>query len=120
LKNIDFKKADSIAELYPSHSLKDLRSLADKLTAPLSTDTEKFRAIYKWICNNIDNDYILYQKNKRNRKRLKNSEELGEWNKKFRVRVFKTLLDDHRTVCTGYAYLVKELSFHAGLTAVII
>jgi hypothetical protein len=120
LKNIDFKRADSIAALYPNHSLRDLRSLADKLTTPLSTDTEKFRAIYKWVCNNIDNDYVLYQKNKRNREKLKHPEELKEWNKNFRVRLFKTLLESHRTVCTGYAYLIKELAFHAGLEAVII
>jgi hypothetical protein len=120
VQNIDFKKADSIAALYPNHSLGDLRSLAEKLAAPLSTETEKFRAIYKWICNNIDNDYVLYQKNKRKRKKLKDSEELKEWNKKFHARVFKTLLESHRTICTGYAYLIKELAFHAGLKAVII
>jgi transglutaminase/protease-like cytokinesis protein 3 len=120
LKSINFKKADSIAALYPNHSLRDLRNLAEKLATPLSTDTEKFRAIYKWVCNNIDNDYVLYQKNKRNREKHKDPEERKEWNKKFHVRVFKTLLESHRTVCTGYAYLIKELAFHAGLKAVII
>jgi hypothetical protein len=41
----DYTKADSVAALYPNYSLKDLKSLANKLTKPLSTDVEKFRAI---------------------------------------------------------------------------
>jgi len=56
----DFHQADSIAARYPDHSLTGLKSLADKLTKPFSTDTDKFRAIYKWVCNNIENDYSLY------------------------------------------------------------
>lgn len=116
----DFKKADSLADAYPQYSLKDLKGLSDKLTLPLSTEEEKFRAIYKWICNNIENDYGLYLKNEHKRKTIKNAEDLKVWNEKFTARVFQELLNKQKTVCTGYAYLLRELSYHAGLSAVII
>jgi len=117
---VDFKKADSIAGLYPGHALSDLKLLSDKLTTTLSTDVEKFRAIYRWVCNNIDNDYTLYSRNKHKREKLKDADELKKWNTKISVKVFQTLLEKHRTVCTGYAYLVKELAHHARIPAEII
>jgi len=102
---VDFAKADSIADLYPDHSLTNLRVLSDKLTAPLSTEKEKFRAIYKWVCNNIANDYSFYTMNKSKREKL-SGEELVAWNKAFAPQVLRTLIESHRSVCTGYAYLV--------------
>jgi transglutaminase/protease-like cytokinesis protein 3 len=119
--NIDFRKADSIARLYPNHSLDDLRSLAVKLTVPLPTDVEKFRAIYTWTCLNIANDYVLFDKNRRMREKFKNNpEELKSWNKGFSRTVFETLRKKKRTVCTGYAYLLRELASHVGISCVIV
>ncbi len=115
-----FSKADSIAALYPQHSLQDLRLLADKLTRPLPSEVEKFRSIYSWICTNIENDYGLYVENKRTREKLKDTKALAAWNKKFGKRVFYTLVSDRKTVCSGYAYLVKELALHAGLNCEVI
>ncbi len=117
----NFRKADSVAALYPHHSLQNLKTLADKLTIPLTTEQEKFRAIYFWISHNIENDYEYYVQNKKMREKLNNNNEaLTEWNRKFRLQVFNKLLKEHKTVCTGYAYLMKELAYHAGLSAVIV
>ncbi|MBL6448513.1 hypothetical protein JMN32_19540 [Fulvivirga sp. 29W222] len=116
-----FAKADSMASLYPKHSLNDLKGLSGKLTRPLSSDTEKFRAIYRWVCNNIENDYSFYTKNKKKREKLKhNKEELDAWNESFGPRVFRKLLSDHKTVCTGYAYVVRELARHADIPCEIV
>ena len=115
----DFKKADSIAELYPRHPLQDLKVLSDKLTRPLSTDVEKFRAIFKWVCLNVESDYALFVENKNMRRKLR-GEKLTAWEKKFSVRVFNIMTAQHRTICTGYAYLVKELAFHAELNCRIV
>jgi hypothetical protein len=118
---LHFKKADSVAALYPDHSLNDLKILAYKLTASLPTEEEKFRAIYSWVCNNIIGDYSLYLINKRKRDQLSNNlTALNEWNKKFSMQVFNKLLIDRKTICTGYAYLIRELSAHAGLNCVIV
>ncbi|HEY5745537.1 MAG TPA: transglutaminase domain-containing protein [Chryseolinea sp.] len=100
--------------------MNDLKSLADKLTRSLPTEEEKFRAIYVWVANNIDYDYALFLKNKQKRESLKKPEDLAAWNKGFSLRVFKNLLEKQKTVCSGYAYLVRELATHAGLACVII
>ncbi|MBL7871159.1 MAG: hypothetical protein JNM78_06075 [Cyclobacteriaceae bacterium] len=118
-RTTNFHDADSIADRYAAHSLIDIKTLSDKLTSSLPTDQEKFRAIYKWVCSNIEADYELLILNKKNRSTLK-GEELTYWNKTFNKMVFETLLQERKTICTGYAYLVRELAFHAGLTCVVV
>jgi hypothetical protein len=110
----DFRKADSIAGLYPHHTLIDLKILSEKLTAPLEKDEEKFRAIYKWVCDNIVNDYSLFSEHKKQRERL-DAKSFEIWNRKFSAKAFRILVSEHRTICTGYARLVSELATDAGL-----
>jgi hypothetical protein len=117
---INFNKADSIAFVYKGHSLLDLKNLSHKLTDNLTTDVEKFRAIYRWVCENIDYDYNAFRKNQAQRQKLKTPEELKAWNQKIRVEVYKNLIEDKKTVCTGYAYLVKELSNHSNIPCEIL
>ncbi len=112
---VDFTKADSIAALYSSHSLLNLNTLAKKLTLPLNTDVEKFRALYKWVCSNIEFDYSLYQTHNRARQKTKSEGEWKQWNKSFTRKTLKVLLENKRTVCTGYAYLLKELAAQANI-----
>jgi len=120
-KGVTFKEADSIAALYPGYSLRNLKDLADKLTIPLNTDVEKFRAIYTWVSNNISSDYDAYNAHKYKRKKLSNQpEKLAEWNDRLLPSMFKRLLNEQKTVCTGYAYLIQELSIHAGIKCEII
>jgi transglutaminase/protease-like cytokinesis protein 3 len=115
----DFSRADSVAELYAAHSLTDLKGLADKLTVPLLTQQEKFRAIYKWVCSNVEVDYALISLNARKRIRLK-GERLDKWNAMYNAIVFQKLMKERKTICTGYAYVVRELCFHAGLQCEIV
>ena len=106
--HIDFSKADNIAKTVKSKRLYQLHKLTYSLTKNLNTDIEKFRAIYIWICNNIANDFGLYSLNEKKRKRfLKDSVKLKKWNSKFKKKLFKKLLKKKRTICTGYAYLLK-------------
>lgn len=115
----NFSKADSIADLYAAHSLEDLAQLADKLTVPLSSEPEKFRAIFKWVCSNLEVDYDLVTLNKRKRGKL-TGQRLAAWDQKFRRIVFERLVSDRKTLCTGYAYTIRELCFHAGLACKIV
>jgi hypothetical protein len=119
-KHINFYKADSIALLFPKHSLKNLKLLADNLTHSLSTDAEKFRAIYYWVCANISYDYKLFQMNQRQREKLKDPQSLEQWYRRINALMFAALLKKHRTICTGYAYLIRELARQAGLPCEII
>lgn len=119
LDYIEFPKADSIAELYPRHSLHDLQGLSRKLTAGLSAEEAKFRAIYKWVCLNIANDGKIAQANKRNREKLA-GEELAVWNTKLIPQVNKKLMEQYVTICTGYAWLIQQLSKYARLECAIV
>lgn len=116
----NFRKADSLAALYKGHSLKDLNQLTNKLTLPLATEEEKFRAIYKWVCDNIVYDYQLNKKNQHKREILKTPEKREAWNHAITTQVLRTLYEKQRTVCTGYAYLIKKMSLQAGIDCVIV
>ena len=118
---IDFQKADRIALEYNNEGLQNLPKLSHQLTSKLTTDVEKFRAIFTWVCANVANDYGLYEKNMRKRRRFKNdSLKLSDWNTDFRKLSFQKLLEDQKTICTGYAYLVNELSRLANINCEII
>ncbi|MGJ8592674.1 MAG: transglutaminase domain-containing protein [Aquaticitalea sp.] len=113
---IDFHKADSMALECKNLGLQNLPELAQQLTSNLETDVEKFRAIYKWVCSNIANDYSMYSKNMRKRRRFKSDTlKLQAWNEEFRQISFRKMLKQQKTICTGYAYLVKKLSESANI-----
>ena len=68
--SVDFKKADRIAKSHKSKGLIKVNKLTFQLTKNLTTDIEKFRAIYVWISHNISNNHRMYLKNNRKRKRI--------------------------------------------------
>lgn len=120
-KDIDFTRADNTAKLYKGENLKNLPLLTYKLTHKLPTDVEKFRAIYTWICTNIKGDKNQHTKVTRSLKKYRNdSIALLNWNKKYKKIAFKKLLKHKKTMCTGYAYLLKEMALIAGFKAKII
>lgn len=118
---ITFEKADKIALEYKDEMLTNLPELAYKLTSDLTTDVERFRAIFIWVCSNVANDYGLFSRNKHKRKRFQNdSLKLNDWNDKFKKIIFQKLLKDNKTICTGYAYLIKELANLANIECEIV
>lgn len=118
---IDFKKADRIALEYKNERLDNLPELAYQLTSNFTTDVERFRAIFTWVCSNIANDYGMYSKNMHKRQRFKNdSIKLKNWNAQFRKATLKKLIRNNKTICTGYAYLVKELADLANIECEIV
>jgi len=120
-KTIDFTKADNIAKLNEDSSLENLPLLAHNLTFKLTTDVEKFRAIYTWVCTNVSGDANQHNKVKRTREKFKNdSLSYIKWNDEYKKIAFKTLLKHKKTMCTGYAYLIKELCFIANIECEII
>lgn len=120
-KAIDFNRADNIAKLNEGRSLNNLPILAHHLTNKLDTDVEKFRAIYMWVCQNIKGDTKQHRLVSRKRHRHKN-DSIGylQWNDSYKKTTIKRLLEHKKTMCTGYAYLIKELSFLANIECEII
>ncbi len=107
----NFLRADSVSKIYAGHDLKNLNILSYKLTQGLTGEKEKFRSIYRWVCENISYDLKIYNKNKRQRQVLKtDSIALSQWNRSINPLLFNNLLTKKRTVCTGYAYLLRELA----------
>ncbi|WP_034057332.1 transglutaminase domain-containing protein [Lacinutrix jangbogonensis] len=120
-KAVNFTIADNVAKLNKGASLENLPVLAHKLTHKLPTKVEKFRAIYTWVCNNIEGDHYQYEKVSRKRKKYKNdSIGLLKWNNEYKKIAFKTLVKKKKTMCTGYAYLIKELCFFANIDSKIV
>lgn len=120
-KQIDFTKANNTAKLHYGASLDNLPVLAHNLTHKLATDVEKFRAIYIWVCQNIKGDKIQFNKVAAKQEEFKNDPNAFiKWNSEYKRHAFKKLLKQKKTVCTGYAYLIKELCFLANIESKIV
>lgn len=113
--HINFRRADSVARKYANADLKNPYALAQSLTRGLDTDVEKFRSIYKWVCDNVTYDYSMHVRNQKKRSQL-TGDARKQWDEQIAAEMFQTLVKRKRTVCTGYAYLLRELSALAGLT----
>jgi len=120
-KSIDFTKTDNIVALHNGESLNNLPLLVYKLKDNLVTDIEKFRAIYTWVCYNISGDANQHNTVSSKQHKFKN-DSLGyiEWNERYKKIAFKKLLKHKKTMCTGYAYLIKEMCFIANIECEII
>lgn len=119
--DIDFWRAEYIANEHKGEDLYNLPGLVHGLTSQLKTDAERFRAIYYWVCHNIKGEYNLMNDNNRNHKKLQDDPKaLDRWNRAFKKEVFAKLLKDKETLCTGYAYLIKEMANLAGLECEIV
>jgi len=120
-KHIDFTRADNLAKLNQGASLSNLPVLTHKLTAQLPSDVEKLRAIYTWVCLNIKGDPNQHNLVTKKRKQFGNdSLAYFRWNNEFKTIAFKKLLNKKETMCTGYAYLIKEMCFLANIKSEII
>ena len=119
--HLDFKKADSIALLHKGASLENLPLLVFNLTAKLPHEAGKFRALYTWVCTNIENDYSAYLKTRKKRKKISEDREAFlDWNNSFTPKVFEKLVQHRKTACTGYAYLICELAKLADIECEIV
>ena len=120
-KDIDFNAADNVAKMYSGSDLNNLPLLAHNLTIDLPSEVEKFRAIYTWVCNNIEGDPKQDNEVINKREAYKNdSIAFLKWNNEFKKVAFKKLFNNKKTMCTGYAYLIKELCFLVDIESKII
>lgn len=120
-KHINFDKADSIAKSCSKLSLKNMPLLVHQLTNDLNTQVEQFRAIHTWVCLNIESDHYFSEQTLKKRKQLRdNSIALSKWNFKVQSKVFKRLLRDKKTICSGYAYITKALADIADIECEIV
>ena len=100
----DYANVDKQAEFSPD-SVTKCSDIALHITAGLSTDREKFRAIYFWISHNIKYDLSQLALNKR----FGSSEEL-----------VLEVLSKRGGICQHYAELFHAMSLEVGLRSFVI
>jgi len=105
LKQNIYDAIDSHADNVPASALRSIESLTIYLVKPAKNDTEKVRAIYRWLTRNIEYDTHEYFSSQRKRLYADPAENT------FRTR---------KSVCEGYARLFKRMCDIAGLKAEIV
>ncbi|CAG8361219.1 unnamed protein product [Penicillium salamii] len=100
----DFSGPDNHAARYPRASLptQDMAWLANELTAPFSSLTDKARAIFTWLHHNVMYDTHAF------------------FNNCVKPSTPASTLATGLAVCEGYAGLFAALATHAGLEAVVV
>lgn len=93
--------------------------LADKLTTPFYTDSEKVRAIFYWITTHITYDVNEYHNKHVMHAELSftDSEKVEAY---FRNRLAEEAINKKMAICAGYAALFKELCDRAKINCVIV
>ncbi len=86
---VDYNRADSIAETVKSKSFSQIHS---ELTKNLESDEEKVRAFYKWIANNVNYDF---------------NESLQSY-KAPAKQMPATVIKSGNAICHGYSALFRE------------
>lgn len=98
----DFSGPDHQATLFPRTQVASLQSLAQQLTSPFSSPTDKARAIFTWLHYNIAYDVVSFFGNN------------------VRGSTPQSTLQSGLAVCEGYAGLFTNLATYAGLESVVI
>lgn len=107
--------------LYAGHDLKDPDALAEKLVAGLHTDVEKFRAIFRWITDNIAYDVPLFLKGEKiDAKFFRKKTKLAAKKATFSKKVYAHTLRRKSSICSGYSMLLEYMSNHVGIECNIV
>ena len=99
-QSYNYDKIDAHALAAPASAEQSVESLAAYLIEPAANEQEKARAIFRWICQNIDYDLGSYFGGR-----------LGSTNS-------SDVLKSRSSVCSGYSDLFSALAGEAGLEAV--
>ncbi len=97
VKNFDYRRADSIALKFPKKKYKTVSAVAEILTQDITTEHEKFRAIFRWITDNIE-----YNKSAGN------------------VADADKVVRKNKAVCQGFSNLLKEMCNVVGIPCEVI
>lgn len=99
-QNYSYEEIDAHALAAPASAEESVKSLAAYLIEPAANDRERARAIFRWICENIDYDLEAYFTGR-----------IGSTNS-------TDVLKSRSSVCSGYSDLFSSLAREAGLETV--
>ena len=98
----DFSAPDRQATLFPRTQVTSLQTLAQQLTSPFSSETDKARVLFTWLHLNIAYDVVSF------------------FNNNVKGSTPQSTLQSGLAVCEGYAALFTNLATYAGLDSVVI
>ena len=98
----DFSGPDNHAAKFPRQDVPYMSWLAEQLTAPFPSHTDKARAIFAWLHYNIDYDVVAFFNNN-----IQPSTPAGT-------------IESGKAVCEGYAALFAALATTAGMEAIVV
>lgn len=118
-ENQNFKKIDSLAKSIKYE--KGLPQLVNELTKNCKSDTEKYRAIFIWITENIAYDYKTYNKHRKPiTVKCKGKDDCNKNFSKIDNEVIDRVLSRKIAICDGYSRLYKRMCDIANLHCAII
>lgn len=113
----NYSKVDSLVGLYPKN-INKIDDLVSKIALDFSSDEEKSRAVFYWVCTTISYD-VTYSKRieeeKLNAYSYKTEKERFLKEKKLMLESAITAFNSKNAVCYGYASLFKEISNKLGI-----
>lgn len=118
-ENQNFKELDSLAKTFKYKN--DLPQLVNNLTQNCKTETEKYRAIFIWITDNIAYDYKTYNKKRKPIEiKCKGKEDCNEKFAKINNEIIDRVLNKKIAICDGYSKLFKRMCDLANLNCAIV
>lgn len=115
----NFKALDSLAKTFKYKN--DLPQLVNNLTQNCKTETEKYRAIFIWITDNIAYDYKTYNKKRKPVDvKCKGKEDCDEKIAKINNEIIDRVLSRKMAICDGYSKLFKRMCDLANLNCAIV
>lgn len=118
----NYKKVDSLVATYSNAFLK-IDDLVSKINSNFSSDSEKSRAIFYWICKNISYDVEFANKIESQNIQAfsyKTQEEFVKKEKIFNANLALSTFNLKTGVCYGYSTLYAELANRLGLECKLI
>ncbi|HRI62149.1 MAG TPA: transglutaminase domain-containing protein, partial [Saprospiraceae bacterium] len=118
----EYAKIDSIAKTFEKSAYPTPDSLSRALTGLMSTDREKYRAIFTWITHNVRYDIEKYKNIEKYKPKIEASspeeamQKLAEWQEKNLLRTYR----QGKGICGDYSQLFNRMCISAGLKCEII
>ncbi|MEO5572669.1 MAG: transglutaminase domain-containing protein, partial [Bacteroidia bacterium] len=111
-KNSVFESVDAKILNLPAYKSDDLDTLSELITKDFSTESEKVRAVYVWVANNISYNTEKYFAGRNRLSELSGEQVEGE--------SAEEIISSRQAVCEGYSNLLKALCTKAGISCEVI
>ncbi|MAO09210.1 MAG: hypothetical protein CL596_10910 [Alteromonas sp.] len=107
----DLERVDAVIQLYPE-TFESAEQFSKFLSRDFTSDSEKVRAIYGWLIQNVAYEPEEYKKYDYT---FKNYRERNQKEEKIRAKIINRTLQTGKAVCEGYAFVFEKLCNMQGI-----